>query len=154
MGRIVTVSLALLLIAGSGQAGDGTQGPDALLAADRAFNRAAAEHGLEGWLSYFADDATIFPPGSAIVTGLEAIREHYAATGFTPEGLSWEPVAAEVAGSGDLGFTYGTWTLERRDAEGKTRRETGKYMSVWRLQPDGSWKVIADIGSPDAPQER
>ena len=153
MKWIVTVSLALLLptLGSAVHAGEDLDGAQALLAADRAFGRAAAERGLEGWLSFFAQDATIFPPRRAIVTGLEAIRNHYGETGFTPEGLTWEPVSAEVAASGDLGFSYGTWSFEGPGADGQTGRATGKYLTVWRRQADGSWKVIADIGSPDPP---
>ena len=153
MGRIIAVPLALLLtvIGTTGRAADEATGAEALLAADRAFGRASAERGLDGWMSCFAEDAAIFPPGRPIVSGLAAVRAYYTESGFTPAGLSWEPLSAELAASGDLGYSYGTWTFEGPGPDGQTRRSIGKYLTVWRKQADGSWKVVADIGNPDAP---
>jgi len=125
---------------------------EALLAVDREFARATAEQGIDGWLSFFAQDATIFPPGAPVVTGLDNIREHYAATGFDPTGLTWQPVAAELSAAGDLGYTYGTWTFQRAVATGEVRSSSGKYLSVWRKDEQGRWRLVADIGSPDPPR--
>ena len=121
-----------------------------LIRTDTAFAQAAAARGLDGWLAFFADDATIFPAGGGIVTGLDAIRAHYRATGFTPEGLSWQPRGAEAAESGDLGYTFGTWTLTR--AADKAVVSEGTYVTVWRREGDGGWKVVADMGSGGPPQ--
>ena len=56
-----------------------------LLTADMSFSKTAAERGLEGWLSWLADDAVIFPKRGPIVENLAGIKDHYKATGFTPE---------------------------------------------------------------------
>lgn len=137
--------------AGTGQAGERDGGQAALLEADREFGRQTAARGLAGWLDFFAEDAVIFPEGGPIVRGLAAIRAHYDRTGFDPTALRWTPLAGDIAAAGDLGTTYGTWEVRRMDASGRVVVHTGKYFTSWRKQPDGRWKVVADIGNADPP---
>ena len=56
-----------------------------------------------------------------------------------------------MSGSGDLGYTYGNYVFISKDKDGKIVASYGKYMSVWKKQKDGSWKVVVDMGnaSPD-----
>ena len=124
-----------------------------LMDVDVAFSRETAERGLEGFLSYFADDATIFPSNAPIVSGKTGIRAHYArafsAPGFM---MSWKPVRADLAESGEMGYTYGTFEISTRDTSGRQVSRSGKYCTIWRKQSDGSWKIIVDIGnSGDTP---
>jgi ketosteroid isomerase-like protein len=123
--------------------------PDAsqLMEADRAFYRATAEMGREGWVSYLHPQAVIFPAGRPAIAGLDSIRTYYEATKFDPSQLKWEPVRAELSASGDLGFTHGTWEKPGMDKEGKKTVYRGKYLTVWRRDDDGRWKVVADIGT-------
>lgn len=149
-----TCALLVLAVAGLAWAGDASDDPAAVLIdTDLAFARSTAERGREGWLDYFAEDAAIFPPAGPIVRGLAAIRSHYERTGFDPRGLTWEPVHAEIAASGDLGYTYGTWRFTGTSADGAAVTRTGKYTTIWRKQADGSWKLVVDIGSADASPE-
>ena len=137
---LVALTLTTLLAACGSRTHDAERA--ALIRTDAAFAQASAARGLAGWLAFFAGDATIFPPDGTIVSGLDAIRAHYRATGFTPAGLAWQPRGAEVAEDGDLGYTFGTWTL----SAGNVVR-TGTYLTVWRRGGDGGWKVVADIGN-------
>lgn len=145
--------LVLLLFAGTALA-QGAPKPTAqdLIRADEAFGKAAAEKGLDGWLSFFDADAVIFPAGKDFVKGLAAVRAHYEEKKWTPEGLTWKPLGAELASSGDLGYTYGTWLYEGKDKDGNPATAAGKYLTTWKRQKDGSWKVLADIGAPDPPK--
>jgi ketosteroid isomerase-like protein len=127
-------------------------GEQALLQTDAGFAEAVAQRGLEGWLAYFDTDASIFPGDHPIVTGLEAIERYYADTHFDPSGLTWTPVGARMAASGDLGYTYGTWELHRTSAGVAVLIAHGQYLTVWKRQPDGGWKVVADIGSTAPPE--
>jgi len=61
--------------------------------------------------------------------------------------LTWKPVYADMAASGDLGYTYGTFEFRSRDKDGKLTVEYGKYVSIWKKQKDGSWKVVMDMGN-------
>jgi len=68
---------------------------------------------------------------------------------FDPNGptLSWTPTKGEVIGAGDLGYTTGRSLLRITGTDGKVTERRGEYLTVWRHQPDGSWKVVFDTGS-------
>ena len=149
MKRIVVLVGLLSLAAPARVARADDSIPGALMALDREFARVSAEKGLEGWLSYFAQDAAIFPRNAPIIRGIAAIRAQYAKTHFTPEGLTWKPLAADASASGELGYTYGTWLWTGKDDAGKPVTQTGKYFTEWKKQKDGTWKVVADFGAPD-----
>jgi ketosteroid isomerase-like protein len=61
--------------------------------------------------------------------------------------LTWTPVHADMAASGDLGYTYGTYEFRSIGKAGKPSIEYGKYVSIWKKQKDGSWKVVMDMGN-------
>lgn len=118
-----------------------------LLEADRAFARATAERRLSGWVESFSADGRMILPGGS-VTGHVAIRDLmaplFADSTYT---LSWVPEFASAAGAGDLGYTVGRYESHRTDPSGEVIRRSGRYLSVWRRQPDGTWTVEADIGN-------
>jgi ketosteroid isomerase-like protein len=119
-----------------------------LIKADEDFCKAAAARGAEGFVSFLAPDAAVLPAKSAVVTGIVRLREMYRKTWARPGfSLTWKPLKAEMSKSGDLGYTFGEYQRRYTGADGKPVLETGKYMTVWRKQPDGSWKVIADMGN-------
>jgi ketosteroid isomerase-like protein len=149
--RIVGVMLVLISLVALAQGATKPTVQD-LLRADEAFGKASAEKGLEGWLSFFDAEAVIFPEGKDFVKGLPSVRAHYEETKWSPEGLTWKPLGGEIADSGDLGYTYGAWLFTGKDKDGKPVTATGKYLTTWRRQKDGTWKVLADIGAPDPPK--
>jgi ketosteroid isomerase-like protein len=113
-----------------------------LIEAERAFSRTSEEKGIrEAFLTWLAPDAVVFRPSP--VPGRPVYEKMDPAN---PAVLTWEPEFAEVAASGELGYTTGPYTVRpRRDAEPSG---FGHYVSIWRTQPDGTWKVILDIGIP------
>ncbi len=124
----------------------------ALRQADIEFAKATAAKGVEGWVSYFAEDGSMFPVGAPIVTGKEAIRAFMAPAFSDPSfTLSWQPTSAEVSHAGDLGYTVGTFESKRNDPEGNPIIHRGKYVTIWKKSADGNWKVVVDIGNLDQP---
>ena len=110
-----------------------------LIEAERAFSRATVEKGIkEGFLAYLAEDSILFRPGP--VAGRQWIMERPSPPGL----LSWEPSHAEISGAGDLGFTTGPFEI--RERAGGEPSGFGQFFSVWKKQPDGSWKVVLDAG--------
>ncbi len=114
---------------------------------DEEFARFAREKGLgEAFASYAAEDATILPNGGNPVRGREAIRAFFASSSGTT--LTWKPFAAEVSRSGDLGYTLGTYESRSTDAAGRSVTRYGKYCTIWKKQPDGTWRYVVDLGNP------
>jgi ketosteroid isomerase-like protein len=124
----------------------------ALLKADAEFSKVAAERGLEGFLSFVAEDATFFSGGARMLEGKEAIGPAWAPLLTTPGlAIRWEPTRAEVSQAGDLGYTIGRFEITRSNEESKDVVQRGIYVTIWRKQADGSWKAVVDIGNPEEP---
>jgi len=120
--------------------------------ADAAWSKAAAAKDLERVLSSYAEDAIKCDPNSPMLTGKESIRKSWSEAMATPGfAVSWQASKAEASRSGDLAYTVGTYQLTVNDPKGKPLTDRGKYVTVWKKQPDGNWKVVADIYNSDLP---
>ncbi len=127
-------------------------GREALLRVDREFSALSVERGAaEAFFTYMTDDAVQLPMGDRPVIGRTEIRRRLAEGGsFT---LTWEPHAADVSRSGDLGYTWGTYELHGAGPDGQPRASYGKYVTIWRRQPDGAWRAVLDTGNPGPPPD-
>ena len=142
---VVLLFLASLLVTSSfASEQQSAPGPDLLVRLEADFAKAVAEHGHEAFVTYFAEDGVELDDGGGI-SSRDAIRKQPP----WPEGtsLTWTPVKADMAASGDLGYTYGNYVFKSKDKEGKPVTHYGKYMSIWKKQKDGSWKVVVDMGN-------
>jgi len=124
-----------------------TSGAETLKQLEADFEKAAAEHGSQGYMSYYADDAVEVPNGAAVIQGKANIAKTMGFLDDNNNHLTWTPIYADISGSGDLGYTYGTYEFRSKDKDGKDVVEHGRYASVWKKQKDGSWKVVMDMGN-------
>ena len=119
-----------------------------LMQADRDFAKATAAKRLQGWMAFMAPNAVLLRAEPLV--GLEQISagmaKDFNAPGFQ---LNWEPTKAEFVGNGPVGYTIGRYDAKFTGDDGKPHSAHGSYLTTWHKQPDGSWKVVADIGSPD-----
>ncbi|MDP2469975.1 MAG: DUF4440 domain-containing protein [Candidatus Palauibacterales bacterium] len=140
MKRIGFVSLVALSVVAPGPAAG--QGTDELAAevraAERAFASSMAERDIEAFASHIADEAVFFT--GKVLRGVAAIKEAWSPF-FEGESapFSWEPESVQVLDSGTLALSSGPVL----DPEGN---RIGTFNSVWRLEPDGEWKVVFDKG--------
>lgn len=124
----------------------------ALREADANWSKVTGAKDVAGFASFFADDGMLLPPNQEAVSGMEAIQKWGQAMVETPGfAVSWQPTKAEAARSGDQGYTVGTYEMTVNDAKGKPVTDKGKYLTVWKKQADGSWKVAVDAFNPDTP---
>jgi ketosteroid isomerase-like protein len=124
-----------------------TSGADTLRQLEAEFMKAAAEKGSQGYMSYYAEDAAELPNGEDAIQGKENIAKTMGFLDDKNNHLTWTPVHADMAASGDLGYTYGTYEFRSIGKDGKPAVEYGKYVSIWKKQKDGSWKVVMDMGN-------
>jgi ketosteroid isomerase-like protein len=119
---------------------------DGMVAAEKAFARAAAEKGTrDAFLAFLADDSLVFQPDP--MNGKEVWRARPASPGL----LSWYPVHAEVSLAGDLGFNTGPYDYREKPADKPV--VFGQFATVWKRQADGAWKAVLDLGAatPEPP---
>ncbi len=121
-----------------------------LLETDKSFSAHSVDHGMaDAFFRFMAPDGFQLRPGEDPVVGPEAVKSRLSKS--TDVVLSWIPQAAEVSASRDFGYTWGIYAVDRKTPQGMIRLGTGKYLNVWKKQPDGAWRVLVDIGNEDPP---
>jgi ketosteroid isomerase-like protein len=123
-----------------------------LMQIDRDFDKATAEKGVDGWVMYFAPNGSMLGDTSQPTTGIAAIRTQmepiFKDSSFS---LRWHPTKGEMMIPGIIGYTVGRWERLWKNKEGKMMKSIGTYSTIWKKQPDGSWKIVLDSGSSDGP---
>lgn len=116
-------------------------------------NLAWAAKDLERVMAFYADDAVLMTPGMEAVSGKEAMRAGMKEMLADPAvSLTFQSSKVDVAKSGDLAYTEGTYKLTVTDpATHKLINDHGNYVTTFRKQADGSWKAVVDIASSAVP---
>lgn len=117
---------------------------------DAQWSAAAGAKDLEKTISFYSENALVLPTNAPAATTKEAIRTTWKDLLASPGlAISWKTTKVEVAKSGDIAYTTGTYELTMNDASGKPVPDHGKYVEVWKKQADGKWKVAVDIWNSD-----
>jgi ketosteroid isomerase-like protein len=145
-------ALALLVLAGACARTPTTSSPepttapastpavttDPVVAAERAFAADGLALGFKAsFLKHSAGDAIVIQ-GDPVNAHENLAKVPDPVPGQKQPALVWWPLWAGIARSGDLGFTTGPFTLDGKPI--------GHYFTVWKKQPDGSWKWVFDAG--------
>jgi ketosteroid isomerase-like protein len=131
---------AVAVLTGRTSAGAAGAGPEALVEAEQAFARAADTGTVrDAFLEFLAPTAVVFQNGPVNA------RKLYQSSKPGHSRLAWQPALAAMSGAGDLGWTTGPWQW-RSDGSRTAPEATGEYTTVWRRQPDGTLKVVLDLG--------
>jgi uncharacterized protein (TIGR02246 family) len=104
-------------------------------------------------MSHYADDAILIVSGAPSTSGKEAIRGALKPMVADPAlSLKFHASKVEVAKSGDVAYTLGTYTLTLTDPQTKqVVNDHGSFVTTYRKQPDGTWKAVADIATSEVP---
>ena len=130
---------------GMGQQAHVGGGLDSMVSTERAFAATSLKEGIRAsFLKFFEDSALAFSPEPYVFKQAAAKRPPPADP--LARTLRWEPVAGDISTSGDMGYLMGPSTLTD-NSQPKAPPSYGFYLSVWRKQDDGTWKVIIDIGT-------
>ena len=110
------------------------------------FAKDVAERGGAGFADWFAEDGVVLGNGQAPLVGRVAIAK---STTWSPKDyqLTWTPIDAVMGPSGDIGYTWSHFEGHSKDANGNPVITSGRFITIWRKQPDGNWKVVLDAGS-------
>ncbi len=123
-----------------------------LFSLEAKFAAAVKAGGGPAFTSFFADDGVTLSNGKAPVIGRVAIAQ--GAT-WKPEQyqLTWTPQGGSLSSAGDMGYTWGHYEGRGKDASGNPVITTGRYLTIWKKQPDGAWKVSLDASNDEPSTE-
>ena len=116
---------------------DVTAEADKLKEFERSFTQAGI---LSGYEKVLTGESRLHRQGIFPVIGAGAILGHLKKSGN--ESVSFEPQFAAVAGSGELAYTYGTYTIQPGDKK-------GYYAHFWKREKNGDWKLVIDVTNPE-----
>ena len=115
-----------------------------IIQTEKDFEKMAADSGLPAAFSYFVADSGVVSARDSLFRGKAAVKKFYQGRSARDVSLQWSPDFVDVSLSGDLGYTYGKYTFSFRDATGTLSHNHGIFHTVWKMQPDGSWKFVWD----------
>lgn len=115
-------------------------------ATEAAFAATMAARNHDAFTSFLSEEAVFFG-GASVMRGKGAVSEAWKRF-FEGDAapFSWAPADVEVLDSGTLALSSGPVY----DPEGK---RIGSFVSIWRLEPDGEWRIVFDRGCPYCPPE-
>ena len=107
---------------------------------ERAFAKMAVDKGIRAaFLQYLSKDSVTFRPGPVNAWQVYESRPE------SPALLVWGPDRALISQAEDMGFTTGPWSYSPKSGEKAVA--WGQFATIWKKQPDGSWKVAFDAGT-------
>jgi uncharacterized protein (TIGR02246 family) len=103
--------------------------------------------------SYYALDGSVLFPNTPTITGRDNIQAAWKMFLSDPNfTLTFQSAKADASKSEDLVYTVGTYSMTMSSpVDKKSVTDRGKYLTVFKRQPDGSWKVVADMVNSDLP---
>jgi ketosteroid isomerase-like protein len=114
------------------------------------FAKAVETGGGKAFGAWFADDAVTLNNGKPAVLGRTAIAAQAQWDPKTYQ-LTWTPQGAQMGPSNDMGFTWGHYEGHSKDKNGGPVVIAGRYFTVWKKLPDGTWKVALDASADEPP---
>ena len=117
---------------------------EALMEADRDFSKMSETKGMRNaFMEYIDSNGVLLRPNATPLVGANAI-DFISQSNDTSFTMTWEPSGGNIAASGELGYTYGVYSIRPKT---KDSVRYGTYVSIWKKQPNGKWKFILDTGN-------
>ncbi len=115
-----------------------------ILRAERKFAEMAAKDGITKAFLYFAADDAVLKRENRLIKGRNSIKAYLENETLTNIRIKWNPEFVDVAKSGDMGYTYGKFYFSAIDTSGQVISFKGPFHTVWKKQPDGTWRFVWD----------
>lgn len=116
---------------------------------DAASIKAWKEKDVTAAVSLYAPDAMILPQNSGPISGKENIEASFKMWIEGTKGFNFTSKKVEV--SGDLAYSTGEYTMAYQMPGMPVMADTGKYSTIYKRQPDGSWKIVVDMFNTNLP---
>lgn len=156
MKRCLLPLAALLCLAVTGYAqteADSAAAAEGIALSAQAFSRALERGDAEGMAAQYVDDAVLVPPGGRMIAGRDSIRLFWTPRNPDFRTLAHSLTTDRLEVAGDMAVEVGTWRQEGQLGDQEVRESAGRYLVVWRRQPDGGWKMQFDSWTAPFPED-
>lgn len=148
MRHLTVVVLVAIVSCRSHPTPSATPALPSLRAISEAYNRAPASRNADSVVAFFDSSVvSMSPQGRGPVRGIELNRaawERFFRGGNPTHTMTSDTVV--VSASGDLGYTFGQWTVGVDTPTGRAEA-AGAYVAVWRLRK-GGWRIVVISAYP------
>ena len=125
---------------------------EAVKAADAALQAAIVAKDLDKIMVHYADNVTLMPTAEPLISGKAAVTEEWehvlAIPGFDSRSVT---TGAKVSAANDLAYTMGSYRTAMVGEDGKQVVEPGKWLTIWKKQADGNWRIVVETYNTDVP---
>lgn len=101
----------------------------------------------------YVEDAVLVPPGGRMIAGRDSIRAFWTPRNPDFRTLAHSLTTDRLEVAGELAVEVGTWRQEGQLRDAEPRESAGRYLVVWRRQPDGVWKMQFDSWTAPFPED-
>ena len=117
-----------------------------LMTTDKAFSQRSSEVGMNtAYIEFLDSNGVLLRPHQMTLMSADAV-DYLIQQNDKDFTITWKPEKAAVAASGDLGYTYGYYAVKPSFADTSLY---GTYISIWKKQKDGIWKLVLNSGNND-----
>lgn len=155
MKKTMIIAIALIVAVGglaAAQGGLGVLSPDGKAISDVLVKYAEyVESGdAEAWISLWDVDGVQLAPGAPMSVGRAAIWMNNK-DGFGGGEMKFNIVQQEIVVAGWYGYIRGVYDYVFTPTGGAAMSFKGKYLTVFKKQFDGTWRIYRDTFNSDSP---
>ena len=157
MHKVIPLTMAALAALTAGAcaknppaSADAAQITDSIKAQEAQWEKDYAAKDVNALAAHYADDAVLVSPGDPPATSdVERRKELQTFLSDPNLKITFSADQVQAAQAGDLAYSRGHYSLTMTDKQtNKPVTSTGSYLTVYKKQPDGSWKAVEDFSSP------
>lgn len=145
MNHIIVLIVIIFFFSSCSRTVDREAVKQEILKTEKAFEAMAAEKGIAVAFSFFAaENGVIKRQNDTLITGKENIFRYYDTERMRKATVQWTPDAIEISDDGSMASTYGKYLWRIAGEKGDAAEFRGVFHTVWKKQPDGTWRYIWD----------
>ena len=111
---------------------------------EQLFAEKVKSDGMKEAFMQFASEEAVISRNNRVFKGKKEIEAYFNSIDLQEIELQWKPDFIDVSESGDMAYSYGSYTFSAKSQKGEKMNSTGIFHTVWKRQSDGSWKYVWD----------
>lgn len=145
MKKFIALIIFLFITTSCSNLPDGKAIKQEIFNVEKSFEKMCEEKGIADAFYFFAADSTVIKRQTdTLIIGKENIKNYYSNPAYKNAAVNWTPDFIDVSEDADMAYTYGKYLWKVWNESGVTTENRGVFHTVWKRQPDGSWKYVWD----------